>query len=118
MLKDEDLMHNPCGLKEQARQKEIEHLDRSEGPAQAIESKMVWPKALPISKITNRKSSINEWLSQAFKQLLKPIFRHAHLTERREMGVAGEKGAFAVLRCVFGRGLGKKTPEVGRDMAA
>ena len=33
------------------------------------------------------------------------------------MGVAGEKGAFAVLRCVFGPGLGKKTSGVGRDMA-
>ena len=26
---------------------------------------------------------MNEWLSHAFEQLLKPIFRHAHLTERR-----------------------------------
>ena len=77
MLKYENLMHNPGGLKEQARQKEIEHLDRSEGLAQAIESKMVCPKALPISKITNRKSSMNECLSHAFEQLLKPIFRHA-----------------------------------------
>jgi hypothetical protein len=31
------------------------------------------------------------------------------------MGVAGERGAFAVLRCVLGRGLGKKTSGVGRS---
>jgi len=33
------------------------------------------------------------------------------------MGVAGEKGAFAVLRCVGGRCFGKKTSGVGQDMA-
>jgi hypothetical protein len=32
------------------------------------------------------------------------------------MGVAGEKGAVAVLRCVRGRCFGKKNPGVGRDM--
>ena len=37
-------------------------------------------------------------------------------SEGGKKGVAGEKGAFAVLRCVFGRGLGKKTSGVGRDM--
>jgi hypothetical protein len=39
-------------------------------------------------------------------------------SEGGEKGVAGEKGAVAVLRCVGGRCFGKKPPGVGRDMAA
>ena len=85
MLKYENLVHNPYDLKDQARKKEIDILDPPEGPAQAIESKMVCPKALPISKIRNRKSSMNEWLTHAFEQLLKPIFRQAYLTEHRKL---------------------------------
>ena len=34
------------------------------------------------------------------------------------MGVAGEKGAESVVRCVGGRCLGKRSSGVGRDMAA
>ena len=33
------------------------------------------------------------------------------------MGVAGEKGAFAVFRCVGGRCFGEKTSGFGRDVA-